>query len=87
VHGATVHDDCLIGMGAIVLNRVVVGSGSLVAAGALCTEGMVIPPGSLVVGVPGRVLRATTEEERERIARTVRSYLALQDEYRVGKYD
>ena len=87
VHGATVHDDCLIGMGAIVLNRVVVGSGSIVAAGAVCTEGMIIPPNSLVVGVPGKVRRETTAEERERIARTVKSYLALQADYRAGKYD
>ena len=86
VHGATVHDDCLIGMGAIVLNRVVVGSGSIVGAGAVCTEGMVIPPNSLVVGVPGRVIRQTTEEERGRIARTVEAYLVLQREHRDGKY-
>ena len=86
VHGAPVHDDCLIGMGAIVLNRVVVGSGSIVGAGAVCTEGMVIPPNSLVVGVPGRVIRQTTEEERGRIARTVEAYLVLQREHRDGKY-
>ena len=87
VHGATVYDDCLIGMGAIVLNRVVVGSGSIVGAGAVCTEGMIIPPNSLVVGVPARVRRETTPEERERIARTVEAYLALQDVYRTGIYD
>jgi carbonic anhydrase/acetyltransferase-like protein (isoleucine patch superfamily) len=86
VHGATVHDDCLIGMGAILLNRVVVGSGSIVGAGAVCTEGMQIPPNSLVLGVPARVVRQTTEAERERIARTVASYLALQQEHRDGRY-
>jgi carbonic anhydrase/acetyltransferase-like protein (isoleucine patch superfamily) len=86
VHGATVHDDCLIGIGAIVLNRVVVGSGSIVGAGAVCTERMVIPPNSLVVGVPARVIRETTAEERERIARTVASYLVLQEEHRSGRH-
>jgi carbonic anhydrase/acetyltransferase-like protein (isoleucine patch superfamily) len=86
VHGATVGDDCLIGMGAIVLNHVSVGSGSIVAAGAVCTEGMDIPPNSLVIGVPGKVRRATTPEERERIARTVQSYLALQVEHREGRH-
>ena len=86
VHGATVGDDCLIGMGAIVLNRVSVGSGSIVAAGAVCTEGMSIPPNSLVIGVPAKVRRGTTVDERERIARTVESYLALQDEHRAGKH-
>jgi carbonic anhydrase/acetyltransferase-like protein (isoleucine patch superfamily) len=86
VHGATIEDDCLIGMGAIVLNRVVVGRGSIVGAGAVCTEGMIIPPKSLVVGVPGRVIRETTEAERERIAATVESYRVLQREHRAGKY-
>ncbi|HSJ64761.1 MAG TPA: gamma carbonic anhydrase family protein [Gemmatimonadaceae bacterium] len=86
VHGANVEDDCLIGIGAIVLNRVRVGRGSIVAAGALCPEGMQIPPGSLVMGVPGRVVRPTTSEERERIARTVQSYLALQEAHRRGEF-
>lgn len=86
VHGATVEDECLIAIGAIVLNRVRVGRGSIVAAGALCPEGMQIPPNSLVMGVPGRVVRQTTEEERARIARTVESYLALQEEHRRGQH-
>jgi carbonic anhydrase/acetyltransferase-like protein (isoleucine patch superfamily) len=86
VHGATIEDDVLIGMGAIVLNRVVVGSGSIVGAGALCTEGMEVPRNSLVLGVPGRVVRRTTEDERLRIRRTVESYLVLQREHRMGKY-
>lgn len=86
VHGATVEDDCLIGMGAVLLNRVVVGRGSIVGAGAVCREGMVIPPDSLVLGVPGRVVRETTAEERERIRRTVESYVALQERHRAGEY-
>ncbi|MEJ7809702.1 MAG: gamma carbonic anhydrase family protein [Gemmatimonadaceae bacterium] len=86
VHGATVADDCLIAMGAIVLNGVRVGSGSVVAAGAVCREGMEIPPNSLVMGVPARVVRETTAEMRERIARTVASYLVLQEQHRAGKY-
>ena len=86
VHGATVHDDVLVGMGAILLNRVVVGSGSIIGAGAVCREGMVIPPNSLVVGVPAKVIRETTDAERVRIAKTVASYLALQEDYRAGRY-
>jgi carbonic anhydrase/acetyltransferase-like protein (isoleucine patch superfamily) len=77
VHGATVEDDCLIGMGSILLNGVRVGSGSIIGAGAVCTEGMVVPPNSLVLGVPGRVIRPTTDDERERIRKTVQSYLDL----------
>jgi carbonic anhydrase/acetyltransferase-like protein (isoleucine patch superfamily) len=86
VHGATVHDDCLIGMGAILLNHVVVGSGSIVGAGAVCREGMEIPPDSLVVGVPAKVIRETTDTERKRIAHTVQAYLQLQIDHREGHF-
>ncbi|MFF4585856.1 gamma carbonic anhydrase family protein [Streptomyces sp. NPDC001388] len=65
VHGATVGDDCLIGMGATVLNGAVIGEGSLVAAQALVPQGMEVPPGSLVAGVPAKVRRELTEEERQ----------------------
>jgi carbonic anhydrase/acetyltransferase-like protein (isoleucine patch superfamily) len=84
VHGATIEDDVLIAMGAILLNRVHVGTGSIIGAGAVCTEGMQIPPNSLVLGVPARVARETTDAERGRIRQTVDSYLALQDEYKRG---
>jgi carbonic anhydrase/acetyltransferase-like protein (isoleucine patch superfamily) len=73
-------------MGAILLNGVQVGSGSIIGAGAVCREGMRIPPNSLVLGVPGRVVRETTEAERERITRTVQSYLELQLAHRRGDY-
>jgi carbonic anhydrase/acetyltransferase-like protein (isoleucine patch superfamily) len=86
VHGATVEDDCLIGMGAIVLSRVVVGRGSIVGAGAVCTEGMIIPPSSVVVGVPAQVIRETSDTERQRIAKTVESYRVLSREHRAGKH-
>ncbi|MFE3634400.1 gamma carbonic anhydrase family protein [Streptomyces sp. NPDC059168] len=65
VHGATVEDDCLVGMGATVLNGAVIGAGSLVAAQALVPQGMVVPPGSLVAGVPAKVRRELSEEERQ----------------------
>jgi carbonic anhydrase/acetyltransferase-like protein (isoleucine patch superfamily) len=86
VHGATIDDDCLIGMGAILLNGVRIGSGSIVGAGAVCREGMEVPPNSLVLGVPGRIVRQTTLAERDRIARTVRNYLELQRTHRDGQY-
>ncbi|HEU5173664.1 MAG TPA: gamma carbonic anhydrase family protein [Gemmatimonadaceae bacterium] len=86
VHGATVEDDVLIGMGSILLNGCRIGRGSIVAAGAVVREGARIPPNSLVAGVPGRVARETTEEERARIARTVRAYLALQERHRAGEF-
>src|SRR6478736_6663877 len=71
VHGATIEDDCLIAMGAILLNGVHVGTGSIVGAGAVCREGMRIPPNSLVLGVPGKVIRETTDADRDRIQKTV----------------
>jgi carbonic anhydrase/acetyltransferase-like protein (isoleucine patch superfamily) len=86
VHGATVEDDCLIGIGAIVLNRVVVGRGSLVGAGAVCSEGMVIPAHSLVLGVPAKVVRAVDEKLRARIAAGVDAYVALAQRHRRGDF-
>ena len=83
VHGATIEDDVLIAMGAVLLNGVHVGTGSIVGAGAVCTEGMRIPPNSLVLGVPARVVRETTDAERDRIRKTVESYVELQNEYRI----
>jgi carbonic anhydrase/acetyltransferase-like protein (isoleucine patch superfamily) len=86
VHGATIEDDCMVGMGAIVLNRAHVGSGSVIGAGALVREGMVVPPNSLVLGVPARIVRETTQEERGRIRRTVEAYLALQRRHAAGEF-
>jgi carbonic anhydrase/acetyltransferase-like protein (isoleucine patch superfamily) len=82
VHGAVVENDVLIAMGAVLLNGVHVGSGSIIGAGAVVREGFVVPPNSLVLGVPGRIVRETTMQERDRIARTVESYLELQTRYR-----
>jgi carbonic anhydrase/acetyltransferase-like protein (isoleucine patch superfamily) len=87
IHGSTIEDDCLIAMGAILLNGVHVGTGSIVGAGALCPEGMKIPPNSLAIGIPARVLRATTEQERERIQKTVAAYLELQVQHRAGTFE
>ncbi|XCI61533.1 gamma carbonic anhydrase family protein [Mycolicibacterium parafortuitum] len=63
LHGCTVEDDSLIGMGAVVLNGAVIGAGSLIAAGAVVPQGAVIPPGSMVAGVPGKVRRQLGDDE------------------------
>lgn len=84
IHGATIEDDCLIGMNATVLNGSVIGRGSLVAAGAVVLEGDIIPPGSLVAGVPGKVRRALTDEERDAIHRNALTYQELGRSYREG---
>ena len=67
VHGATIGDDVLIGMGAIILNNALIGNESLVAAGTVVKEGMVIPPGSLVAGIPGKILKEITPEQQAHI--------------------
>ena len=75
VHGCTIEDRCLIGMGAILLNGCRIGSGSIVAAGTLVPEGMVVPPGSMVMGVPGKVRRSLTPEEDASIKRYADNYV------------
>jgi carbonic anhydrase/acetyltransferase-like protein (isoleucine patch superfamily) len=84
VHGCTVEDDVLVGMGAILLNGSVVGRGSLVAAGSVVLEGTVVPPGSLVAGVPGKVKREVTDAERERMRYGATSYVTRAQRYRDG---
>ncbi|MEV0412454.1 gamma carbonic anhydrase family protein [Streptomyces sp. NPDC050448] len=84
VHGCTVEDDCLIGMGATVLNGAVIGAGSLVAAQALVPQGMVVPPGSLVAGVPAKVRRELTDEEREGIKVNALMYADLAEQHRAA---
>ena len=75
LHSCTVEDDCLIGMGAILMNRCVIGAGSLVAAGALVTEDTVVPPCSLVVGSPAKVRRSLTPEEQAAHPESARHYV------------
>ncbi|WP_405911803.1 gamma carbonic anhydrase family protein [Streptomyces sp. NBC_00963] len=77
LHGCTVEDDVLVGMGATVLNGAHIGTGSLIAAQALVPQGMRVPPGSLVAGVPAKVKRELTDEEREGIKLNAAMYLEL----------
>ena len=70
VHGCTIEDEVLVGMGAVVMDHAVIGAGSIVGARALVTGGTQVPPRSLVLGTPARVVRPLTDEE----AATVRPY-------------
>ena len=74
LHGAEVGDRCLIGMGAILLGGSKIGEGSIIGAGAVVKENMVVPPRSLVVGVPGKIVRSVTDEELEAIDRSAAGY-------------
>jgi carbonic anhydrase/acetyltransferase-like protein (isoleucine patch superfamily) len=82
LHGCTVEDDCLVGMGSVVLNGAVIGAGSLVAAGAVVPEGMVVPPRSLVAGVPGVIRRSIDEPGLARIRANAEVYLELARRHR-----
>jgi carbonic anhydrase/acetyltransferase-like protein (isoleucine patch superfamily) len=81
LHGCTVEDHCLIGMGAVLLNNVKVGEGSIVAAGALVAENTVIPPRSLYMGFPARFKRQLTEADRPLIDGYATRYLEHKDVY------
>ncbi|MCX5080271.1 gamma carbonic anhydrase family protein [Streptomyces sp. NPDC001939] len=87
LHGCTVEDDCLVGMGATVLNGAVIGAGSLVAAQALVPQGMQVPPGSLVAGVPAKVKRPLTDEERAGITLNGTLYVELAKAHRAAHSD
>lgn len=82
LHGCTVEDDCLIGMGSVVLNGAHIGAGSLVAAGAVVPEGAVIPPRSLVAGVPGKVRRDIDDAGLDRIRANADVYVDLARRHR-----
>jgi carbonic anhydrase/acetyltransferase-like protein (isoleucine patch superfamily) len=82
LHGCRVGRGSLIGMGAVLLNGSVVGEGSLVGAGSLVSEGMEIPPRTLVMGVPARVLGPVNEHQRDRIARAAAHYVERARRYR-----
>jgi carbonic anhydrase/acetyltransferase-like protein (isoleucine patch superfamily) len=84
LHGCTIGDRVLVGMGAIVMNGAVVGEDSIIAAGAVVTEGAIIPPGSVVMGVPARVVKPATPDQKEGIRRNAESYMALARGYRNG---
>ncbi len=77
LHGCKIEDKCLIGMGATILNNAKIGSGSIIGANALIPEGKEIPPNSLVVGLPGKIIRETTEEERKKIKESAKTYINL----------
>jgi carbonic anhydrase/acetyltransferase-like protein (isoleucine patch superfamily) len=81
LHGCTIGRYCLVGIGAVVLTGAEVGEESIVAAGALVPEGMKVPPRSLVMGLPARVKRELTPEEREELRRSASRYIGYKNDY------
>ena len=86
VHGTVLEDGVLVGMGAVLLNRVRVGAGSIIGAGAVVTEGMQIPPGSLVLGLPAKVVRTLSAEQQATIKDNAARYAVLKEHYRRGEF-
>lgn len=87
VHGTIIEDGCLIGMGAILLNRCHIGAGSVIGAGTVLTEGTVVPPGSLVVGVPAKVVRELSAEQQARILDNAQRYVDLKERHRRHEFE
>jgi len=81
LHGCVVEDQCLIGMGVVVLNGARIGAGSILAAGTLIPEGVVIEPRSLVMGVPGKIRRQLGDDDQEMILKYARNYLGYREQY------
>jgi len=81
LHGCRIDNRVLIGMGAIVLNGAHIGAGSVIGAGAVVKEGMEVPEGSVVVGIPGKVVKQTSEEQKKHILENAASYVTLAGEY------
>jgi carbonic anhydrase/acetyltransferase-like protein (isoleucine patch superfamily) len=84
LHGCQIDDDCLIGMGAILLDNAKVGHHSLVGAGALVLKDAVIPPYSMVLGSPAKVVRKLTDQEINMIEWSWKQYVEKGEEYRAG---
>ena len=82
LHGCTIGDECLIGIAPVILNGAKIGSGSVIAAGAVVPEGADIPEGSMVMGVPGKIKRPVTEEERRRFRVNAQHYVEAARIYR-----
>lgn len=82
LHGCTIHDRCLVGIGAIVLDGAVVGPDAMIGAGALVPPGMVVPPGKLVLGAPAKVKRDLTAEEIAFFRTSAANYVRYAETYR-----
>ncbi len=81
LHGCTIGDRCLIGMGAVILNNAKVGAGCIIAAGTVVPENAVVEPESLWAGVPGKLRKKLTPADQEMILRYARNYLGYKDQY------
>ena len=85
IHGATIEDDCLIGINATILNGAKIGSGSIIGAGAVVKSNMQVPENSLVVGIPGKVIKQDPEF-RKQARKNSETYMRISKEHKQGKH-
>ncbi len=85
VHGATIGNNVLVGMGAVIMNGVKIGANSMIGAGAICTENMVIPNGSVVVGVPAKVIKNAEEHNKTLTTLNASAYVMLGEQYAISE--
>lgn len=81
VHGCTIRDRVLVGMGSVILNGAEIGEDTIIGAGAVVPENKTIPPGSVVMGVPGKVVKETSEEQKAHILKNSKIYIELAGKY------
>lgn len=87
IHGASIADDVIVGMGACVMNGAAVGAGSIIGAAAVVKQGMVIPEGSLVLGIPGKIIKEGDAGLREETLRNATTYQELARMHKAGKFE
>ncbi|WP_300262137.1 gamma carbonic anhydrase family protein [Clostridium sp.] len=81
IHGCKIEDECLIGMGAIILNGAKIGKNTMIAAGTLVSQNKKIPEGVLVMGIPGKIVRKLTQDEIESIKNSRKEYIKMKNLY------
>ena len=84
-HGCKINNNCLIGMGSIIMDEAIIGTGSLVGAGAVIPPNMIIPPNSLVVGLPAKIIRELNDIEKSEIFERAQYYIDFANEYKNSK--
>lgn len=81
IHGCKIEDNCLIGMGSIIMDQAIIGNGTLIGAGSVVPQKMIIPPNSVVMGLPAKIIRKVTKQETQEILKRSKQYIELSKKY------
>lgn len=87
IHGCTISDNVLVGMGSTIMNNAQIGENCIIGAGTLITQGKIIPPNSVVMGRPGKIVRTAEAEDIERIAKNAKHYMTMSAEHMAGEHE